>query len=175
MQISTVYNGEQLTGELLNHTRSFLEVQITSPYANHTTSLSVPTLARAHTQYQGEVLVNRCNQLLIELYEFGDAIEKHFPVLVDRFSSSDILALRVEHKELESDLPPLKQRLRKLFIKREITQREYQNQLEAARGLINEVQNRLFRSLDDFFADTPFENVGFDLRSTLIQKLVKQS
>ncbi|RBP52973.1 hypothetical protein [Arenicella xantha] len=175
MQISTVYNGEQITSELLNHTRSFLEVQITSPYANHTTSLSVPTFARAHTQYQGEMLESRCNQLLIELYEFGSLIDKHFSTLVERFRSSSIPALQSSVNELAADLRTRKQGLRKLFIKNEITQREYQSQLKEVRGLINNAQNRVCSAIDDLFEGSPFDGVSFDLRAMLVQQLTQQT
>jgi hypothetical protein len=171
MQISTFYEGEQVNGVILEHTRFFLKVEITSPYSNSSTSLSVPYFERAHTQFLGEVLVSRCDALLIELYEFGKTKEKHLSELSRKFCSSEIPALSEELIMLENDLPFHKLRLRKSFHKKEITQKAYQAGLKEARRSIDAASKKLDTATDAFFAGTPFDSCSYDQKLMLVDEL----
>jgi hypothetical protein len=170
MKISTSFKGQKIVGVIQSHTKHFLEVEITSPYSNLKTSRSVPYFARGYLEYVGEVLAERCDELLIELYEFGKTKEKYCSEISQQFALSDIPAAREKIRKLEGELPYLKQRMRKLFIEEKITQKKYQTHLGVARSMIVEARNELNRKIDYFLENTPFSSYGYDLTSRLVDE-----
>jgi hypothetical protein len=130
----------------------FVELSRIEETRPDTTAVQMERSDCAHTQYLGEVLVKRCDSLLIELYEFGKTKDKHFSELFQKFGSSEIPGLREKLQVLEDELPSLKRRLRKRFIEKEITQKIYQAELKAARGLIDKASKKLDSATDAFFA-----------------------
>lgn len=171
MKISTNFEGQKITGVIRSHTKYFLEVEITSPFSNYSTSCTVPYFARGHSGYVGEALVKACDKLLVELFEFGAAKEKDFAALTRQLSTSDIPALNQKVGLLEAEFDSLEPRLRKHFRYSQITQKQQQFELKKARGLTNEARNELSIATDRFFHGTKFDSLCFDLQSELLNEL----
>lgn len=67
-QISTVYNGTLITGVVLKHTPSFLEVAITSPFSKISTSKRMREVTAEYVGVERDNLERECASLLVELY-----------------------------------------------------------------------------------------------------------
>ena len=72
MQVSTIHNGILITGVVVKHTASFLEVAITSPFSKLSTSRHLPASFRKVTGCVGSALESECSSLLVELYEVAN-------------------------------------------------------------------------------------------------------
>ncbi len=68
--VSTVYKGRLLTGVVLVHTKSYLEVTITSPYKKLSMGCHLPSSKGKLNEHE---LQHQCAYLLNDLYDMADA------------------------------------------------------------------------------------------------------
>ena len=171
MEFHLFYDGKKVTGEVISQTKYFLEVEITSPYSGCTTSCSVPYFARSYVEYKEDVLIEKCDDLLTEIFEFCRLKETYFTDLLNLFRASKITTLQQNLAALEEGFSGLKSRLRNMQRSGKITQRHHQAKLMEARGLINEARATLSFMTDSFLEKTKFDRYGGDLTSALLKEL----
>ena len=171
MEFHLFYGDERVTGKVKSQTEYFLEVEITSPYSGCTTSLSVPYFACSYIEYKEDVLVEKCDDLLTEIFEFCKLRESHFTVLSEQFKASSITTLQKNLAALEEEFRSLKSRLRNMQRSGKITQKQHQTKLMKARASLNEARDTLNLMIDSYFAKTNLDRFGYDLRFALLKDL----
>lgn len=72
MQVSTIYNGTLIAGVVVTHSPYFLEVTITSPFANLSASRRISARAHNCQRFEGDYLERQGVSILVELYELAN-------------------------------------------------------------------------------------------------------
>ena len=79
--ISIIIGEVKVEGRIVHHTSRDIDIEITKPYKNLSTGSHIPYFAMAYRSFDGVYGEKRMKELLNELYEIGNRIEKILSVI----------------------------------------------------------------------------------------------